>query len=220
VQHRVRPAPAQDLEAIVISSTAAHARGAVAIVLPDVPSLVEGPLADELYCRLEESAPGVEPVTVRPDEDAAFTLRDIEPFGRAALLHGDACIDAEVLAVAAAAQPGLAVLALGAESELQAQAVLELAVALSTSLASVVVIAETDGGELGEPGHGGSAIVYLGEVLAEALAGDDVLVADLPAPLGPPQAPAALPEIPPVLLQRAAAHSGHKLAVDYPADLT
>lgn len=221
VQHRSRPAPAQDLEAIVIAAAQALSRGASVLVLPDVSDLLDGPLADELFCRLEESAPGLEIVVVHPasDEDASFILRDIQPLGRVVLLRGDSCFDEAVLTAAAASEPGLAVLAPGSESELQAQAVLELAVPLSTSLASVVVVAETDGAELGDPGHGGSAIVHLGQVLAEAMAGDDMLIVDLPEPLGPPEAPAAMPKMPPVLLQRAAAHRGQKVAVDYPADL-
>ena len=221
VQHQSRPAPAQDLEALAIATARAVEREAEIIVLPAVHAVHEGPLSDELYCRLEDVGADAEIVTVQPDRDAdvSFTVREVDGLGRCVLLWGDACIDPEVLTAAAAASPGVAVLAPGSESELQAQAVLELAIVLSTSLASVVVLAETDGAELGEPGHGGSAIIHLGQVLAEAMSGDDLLVADLPAPLGPPEVPAALPEMPPVLLQRIAAHRGLKVAVDYPADL-
>lgn len=221
VQHRSRPAPAQDLEAIAIAAAQAAGRGAEMIVLPDVPAVIEGPLSDELFCRLEEAAPGLEVIVPQAtaDDGPSFVLREVEPLGRIVLLRRDACFDAAVLEAAAEAGPGLAVLAPGSESDLQAQAVLELAIALSTSLASVVVIAEADGAELGEPGHGGSAVVHLGQVLAEAMSGDDLLVVELPEPLGPPEAPAALPGIPPVLLQRLAAHRGQKVPVDYPADL-
>lgn len=220
VQHRSRPAPAQDLEALVMASSGV-AHEADALVLPDVPALREGPLSDDLFCRLGEMVPSVDVITVQPDpgHDVSFTLEEREGLGRLALLWGDECIDPDVLSAVAAAKPGMVVLAPGSESELQAQAVLELAVPLSTSLASVVVVVESDGAELGEPGHGGSAVVHLGEVIAEAMSGDDVLVVDLPAPLGPPELPAALPEIPPVLVQRLAAHRGQKVAVDYPADV-
>lgn len=221
VQHRSRPAPAQDLEALVIASAQAVARGASVVVLPDVQDLREGPLSDDLFCRLEEVGPGLVVITVHPAmaDDASFTLHESEQLGRMVLLWGDACIDPAVLEAVAAAEPGIAILAPRSESELQAQAVLETAVALSTSLASVVVVVEPDGAEVGEAGHGGSAVVHLGEVLAEALRGDDLLVVDLPTPLGPPEAPAALPQIPPVLMQRLAAHRGQKVEVDYPADL-
>lgn len=221
VQHQLRPAPAQDLEALAFATTSAVGRGAQVVVLPVVPAVHEGPLSDELYCRLDDGAGAAAILTAQPDREAeaSFTLREVDGLGRCVLLWGDACMDPEVLAAAAASTPGLALLSPGAESELQAQAVLELAVALSTSLASVIVVAEPDGAAIGEPGHGGTAIVHLGEVLAEAMSGDGLIVADVPAPLGSPEAPAALPEIPPVLLQRLAAHRGRKVAVGYPADL-
>lgn len=225
IQHQSRPTPAQDLEALAMATGQAVERAAEVVILPAVSAVHEGPLSDELYCRLEGVAAGVAVITAqpesgeRPDGHASPNVREVAGLGRCVLLWGDACIDPEVLAAAAAAGPGMAVLAPGAESELQSQAVLELAVMLSTSLASVVVIAETDGAEMGEPGHGGSAVIHLGQVLAEAMAGDDMLIVDVPAPLGPPEAPAALPGVPPVLAQRLAAHRGRKLDVDYPADL-
>ncbi|MHB8761323.1 MAG: hypothetical protein ACYC6J_02860 [Coriobacteriia bacterium] len=221
VQHRLRPAPAQDIEALVIASAKAAAREARALVLPDVLALRDGPLRDDLMRRLEEAVPRTEVIVPRPGgiDAAPYLLRESDGLGRLALLWGDACMDPDVLAAVQAAGPGLAVLWPGAESELQAQAVLELAVPLSTSLASVIVVVEPDGAELGDPGHGSSAVVHLGQVLAEAMRGDDLLVVDLPAPLGPPEARALLPQAPPVLTQRLAAHRGHKVAVDYPADL-
>lgn len=206
---------------MAIAAVQAVARGADVLVLPAVSALNEGPLSDELFCRLEESAPGLEVVVAQSESPDVppFAVRDIEALGRVVLLVGDACIDQEVLQAALASEPGLAVFSPESESDLQAQAVLELAVELSMSLASVVVLTEPDGAELGQPGHGGSAVVHLGQVLAEAMRGEDLLVVDLPAPLGPPEVPVALPEIPPVLLQRLAAHRGQKVPVDYPADL-
>lgn len=221
VQHRSRPAPAQDLEALVLASSRAAAHEADALVLPDVPALRERPLHDDLLVRLGEVAPAVDLIMVHPDtgHGASSALRDHDVIGRVALLQGDECIDPDVLAATAAAKPGMVVLAPGSESDLQAQAVLELAVPLSTSLASVIVVVESDGAEIGQPGHGGSAVVHLGEVVAEAMSGDDLLVVDLPAPLGPPESAGALPELPPVLAQRLAAHRGQKVEVSYPADL-
>jgi len=220
VQHRLRPTPAQDLEALVIASVTAGSAGTDLVVAPEVPDLLDGPLGDELIRRMAEDAPGTRVVVARPEfcGGTSFGLED-GPFGRLVVLTGDACINAEMLESAAATGPGLAILAPGSESELQAQAILELAVALSTSLASVVIVIETDGAEVGEPGHGGSVIVHLGQVLAEAMAGDDLLIVDIPTPLHPPEAPEPLPVIPPVLSQRLAAHQGRKVNVDYPADL-
>lgn len=222
VQHALRPAPAQDLEALVIAVARAASLGAGLVVLPDIPAVHDGPLGDDLFRRTEEGAPGVLVIPAhRYEADPAHGPLELpaDEAGVAYALVGDDAIDPDVLPACATRKPGLLVLAPGAESELQAQAVLELAVALSTSLASVVVIAETDGAEPGEPGHGGSAIVHLGEVLAEAVAGDDLLIAEVVTPLGPPEAPAALPEVPPLLVQRIAAHQGRKVDVGYPADL-
>lgn len=220
VQHSLRPAPARDLEALVFASVGAAVRGAETVFLPDVDALYEGPLCDEILRRIGEEAPELAVVVTHPDSASAGPFAgDMQPFGRAVLLRGDDCIDPEALIRAVAGAPGLAVLAPHSESELQAQAVLELAVGLSTSLASVIVIVEADGAEVGKPGHGGSAIVHLGQVIAEAMSGNDVLIADVEMPLGPPEAPQSLPAVPPVLLQRVAAHRGRKVDVGYPADL-
>lgn len=222
VQHSLMPAPAQDLEALVVAAARASAAGADVLVLPELPALHDGPLNDELYRRVEEVAPGLAILLPHPEADEAVfaAVREVKGLGRVAVLVGDACIDDKALAAAAAQCPGCAVLAPRAESELQAEAILELALGLSLSLASVIVVVEPDGAALGSPGHGGSAIVHLGQVLAEAVTGDDLLLAEVLAPLGPPEAPQALPSIPPVLGQRAAAHRGRKMDVGYPADLS
>lgn len=218
VQHSLRPAPAQDLEVLVIATARAAAAGAELVILPDVAALSEGPLGDDLYRRIEDGAPGLDFI-VAHSGDSAAPAHHLEGLGTVVLLAGDACIDADVLRSASAEAPGLVVLAPGSESELQAEAILEHAIALSTSLASAIVVVETDGAQVGEPGHGGSAIVHLGQVLAEAGAGDDILLADLAVPLGPPEAHEALPAVSPLLQQRVAVHRGLKVDVDYPADL-
>lgn len=221
VQHALRPAPAQDLEALVLAAGRAAALGAEVVFLPEVAAVHDGPLGVDLYRRLDDDAPGVAIVTahVEVDDDADVRAREAAALGEIVVLTGDDAIDVETLAECAKRAPGLVVLAPGSESELQAEAVLELAVALSTSLASVVVVVETDGAAVGEPGHGGSAVVHLGQVLGEAVGGDDLLVAEVPAPLGPPEAPEPLPVLPPVLAQRLGAHRGRKVDVGYPADL-
>lgn len=220
VQHVPRPAPAQDLEALVAAAARAAADGARWVVLPGVSALDEGPLHEELWRRLEADVPGVGVVVAGAGEhrDVAADAGAGSP-GASALLVGDDCFMPAALREAHAALPGIAILAPGAESELQVEAILEFAIALSTSLASIVIVVETDGAEPGEPGHGGSAIIYLGEVVAQAVAGDEILYADVETPAGPPEAPGALPAIPPLLAQRVAAHQGRKLEVDYPADL-
>lgn len=222
IQHALRPAPAQDLEALVLAAAAAVSAGAEAIVLPAVPALLAGPLADELWRRLEEAAPGTTVLVSSPAGEGRETaaVTDVGPLERVALLSGDACIDPESIGDVHAKQPDIAVLAPGSESELQAQAVIELAVGLSISLCSLVIVVEAHGAEIGEPGHGGSAVVHLGQVLAEAMAGDDTLVVDIDLPAGRPEPRSPLPEVPLVLAQRVAAHRGRKLEVDYPADIS
>jgi hypothetical protein len=92
---------------------------------------------------------------------------------------------------------------------------------LSMSLASLVVVTECAGAEPGAVGHGGSAIIYLGEVLAEAMSQDDeTLYAEIELPLGRPEPPAPLPAIAPILSQRVAHHRGEQPPMDYPAELS
>lgn len=220
-QHALRATPAQDLEALVAAVARAVSAGADVIVLPAVQAVHDGPLADELWRRLEEDVPGAR-VVVAGDEasdEATSDPRGAGPLGRTVSLAGDDTIDPELLETTRSVRPDVALLAPRSEGELQAQAVLELAIGLSTSLAPVVIIAEPDGAELGEPGHGGSAIVHLGEVIAEAMSGDDLLFADVTLPTAPLEPRVHLPEIPPVLAQRLGAHRGQKIVVDYPADL-
>lgn len=220
VQHAMRPAPAQDLEALVGSVVRAGAEGAEWVVLPEVVALSDGPLNEELWRRLEEDAPGVTAIAayVEPDQ-ACAVFDDQDTPGVTVVLTGDSCFTPDSLACARGHAPGVVVLAPHAESEIQVEATLEFAIALSTSLASLVIVVGIDGADPGDPGHGGSALVYLGEVLAEAMAGDDLLYADVDRPVGPPESPDPMPEVPPLLAQRVAAHQGRKLEVDYPADL-
>lgn len=220
VQHVPRPAPAQDLEALVAATVRAAASGASWVVLPAVPALDEGPLHEELWRRLESDVPGVDVSIASSGEGAAGSVMPAAgPAGVTVLLTGDACFSPGPLREALEAAPGIAVLAPGVESEIQGEATLELAISLSLSLASLVLIVETDGADAGEPGHGGSAIVHLGEVVAQAMSGDTVIFADVETPVGGPEIPASLPEVPPLLAQRVAAHDGRKVQVDYPADL-
>ena len=112
----------------------------------------------------------------------------IEQLGTMALLIGDGCVDMGAIREIAMAFPDLAVFLPRSENELQAEAVLELALALSDSLAGLVIVVEADGAEPGEPGHGGSAIILFGKMLAEAMSGDDILFADIELPVRPARA--------------------------------
>ena len=84
-----------------------------------------------------------------------------------------------------------------------------------------MVVADSVGAEAGEPGHGGSSIILLGEVLAEAMGQDgDVLFADVPEPVPAPEPPDPVPAVPTILAQRVATHEGRRLDMGYPADLS
>lgn len=140
--------------------------------------------------------------------------------GRVVALHGDSCFDPAVLGRLYADPPDALIMTPMSESDLQAEASLEFALALSESVAPLVIITENVGSEPGDPGHGGSAVVKLGEVLAEAMDDDESLVVDLDLPLGAPEPRDPLPEPAPILAQRLASHGGRRLAVSYPADLS
>ncbi len=144
-----------------------------------------------------------------------------ERLGSVALVHGDSCFDSGAIAEVATSEPAVLVMTPLSENELQAEAVLEFAIGLSESVAPLVVVAEPVGGGFGEPGQGGSAIVLLGKVLAEALGPDGgVLFAEVPEPLPRPSPPEPLPAVPTILAQRAATHAGRKLDMGYLADLS
>lgn len=104
------------------------------------------------------------------------------------------------------------VLAPAAGSPLEAEAVIEYAVALSGSAAGLVIVVEPST-------VGGSAIVLLGEVLAEADEGEALIAADVTVPTPQPRPRAPLPELPPIIVQRMATRCGFKPDPGYPADL-
>lgn len=227
IEHRLRGDAAEDARALAEAAIVASEGGAQVVFFPSALSIDEQDAQSELG-RLLECVPGTRliPRIASGVRAQVFPVTDQVPvigekLGRVALLHGDACMKTEVLSSTARANPAMLVMTPGSESELQAEAMLELAIGLSESAAALIVIAECVGAEPGEPGHGGSGIVLLGEVLAEALGEDgDVLYADVPAPLVAPDVPEPLPQVPTILEQRVANHEGRKLDMGYLADLS
>jgi hypothetical protein len=210
----------------VAAALTAAEKGAEIVFMPEPLSLYA---ADGAVERFHKGLEGLGATHLIPSVGAdvsgfaatAPEIDGIEAAGRIALLVGDACITGGELVRILGDGPAIAVLAPRSESELQAEAVLELAIALSESLAGLIVVTECAGAQPGEPGHGGSVIVHLGKVLAEAVDdGDDVLIADIGLPVPQPEPREALPVIPPLLAQRLAHHRGEKLQVDYFADLS
>ncbi len=227
IEHRLRGDALADADALVEASKKAADGGAEVVVFPHALPIDEA----EAHERLTRGMYGVPGTRLVPRIAAnvraqVFPVTDQVPvlgerLGPIALLHGDACINPSVLERTAAASPNVLIMTPCSESDLQAEAMLELALALSESAAGLVVIAETVGAEMGDAGHGGSAIVLLGEVLAESLGSDgDVLFADLPEPMPRPEPPEPLPEMPTILEQRLANHEGRKLDMGYLADLS
>lgn len=170
--------------------------------------------------RARAVAQGAEALIAAPLGDEAAVLDGIELLGSHAVLEGDAAIDPAELGRLRREHPAVLVLMPGAESELQTEGVLELAIAASVSVASVVIVAEHGGGDIGAPGHGGSAIIVAGEVVAEALGAEDLVLAEVPVPPPPVDPSVPDPEPPLILRQRLARHRGEKPEVDYLADLS
>lgn len=153
-------------------------------------------------------------------EDRRGATFERTPLGMTASLWGDGCLDPDNARELMAAAPDALVLRPGSESELQAEAMIERALALSESVAGLVIVAEPHGAAVGEPGHGGSVIAALGELLAEAVGDEDVLIAELevvPVPAPEPRDPP--PGLPPILAQRLSRHRGERVSVGYPADV-
>jgi len=223
VQHKLRHTPTEDIDALVDAASSAKEQGAQLLVFPEVPSLNDGYLRDDFYRRAQPVAPRMWLIPHVREQSAgqAFrptTLPGAEELGRVAMPVGDAVIDPEELKRLYDDPPSILLLAPRSHSDIQAEAVLELAIGLSESVCGLVIVADPTGAEPGEPGHGGSAIMLLGEVLAEALGNDDVLIADVPVPVPPLEPREKLPEVPLILLQRLARDRGERLAVDYPVD--
>jgi hypothetical protein len=219
IQHRVRETAEEDVRALAEAAVAAAGRGAELIVLPDVASLLRGD--GEGHALLATLMRDVSALCIVPSPDPdlrgvaiAAALPDsiasaVGGSGVAGFFVGDACMDAAEIARVAEQSPAFAVLSPRSDTDLQAESMLEFAIALSDSLAGVVVIAECSGAEPLEVGHGGSAIVVLGEVVTEALADDDVIIAEVLQPFPQPSPREPLPKVPPLLAQRVAHHTGH-----------
>jgi len=219
VQHTLRRTLADDAQVLLLAATMAHVQGVTWVVLPDTSPARGSSSPGELAATVARGVPDVsallascdgKPWCLVPDDPAAP--------GRTVIIAGDACFSPAVLTDVWAVRPDVVVLAPASESELQAEAAVEFGIALSSTFAPLVIIAEPDGSELGQPGHDGSAIIHLGEVLAEAFCPDELLMGDVEVPLVRLEHREDLPAVPHVLAQRVAAHQGARLPVDYPAD--
>lgn len=138
------------------------------------------------------------------------------PVGRVAVLTGDACIEPDDLARVERRSAEAEAWWFDPESELQAEGLLEFAIARSLSSTPLIVIA----GDSAPGEHAGGAIVLLGEVTMDPLGTADVVEVEVGVPLPHPEPHERPPaELPPILAQRLAAHHGTKIKPDYPADI-
>jgi len=224
VQHRLRDSAEEDARALASAASRAAEGGAELIVFPEVPSLHEHPAREDLYAQLdplEDRVPWIVP-HAGPDcigqSWSPEVLPGLEGLGSVALAVGDAVIDPAAIGRLALERPALLVAAPRSESDLQAEAVLELALGLSDSVTGLVIVIEPSGAEPGQPGHGGSAVAMYGEMVAEATEDEDVLLANVVVPVPQPEPRGPIPGVPPILLQRLAHHRGERVPVDYPAD--
>jgi hypothetical protein len=226
IQHRLRDSSDADIEVLHAAARSASDNGALVVFMPEPLSCLSDAGSLERFYTGLDGLSGLRLIPATPPGADGFAatappLEGIEDLGRIALLAGDACMTGLELVRILGDAPTVAVLAPRSENELQAEATMELAMGLSKSLASLVLVTESAGGEPGSIGHGGSAIIYLGDVLAEAMGQEDaILYADIEVPLGRPESPEPLPSIAPILLQRVAHHLGQQPPMDYPAELS
>lgn len=222
VQHRIRTHERMDLAALLSLSEQAEDEGADVIVYPCVPGLgYASPLMTAFASNVIESAPQVSIVAPCAAQSRAGKLASVPTrLGSTLVLAGDDCIDASLYPRIESFGLEALVWQMDTESPLQAEALLELALDASLSLAGLVIVTSLTGRAHGAAGYGGAAIVHLGDILAEAVEGEDIVTAELTAPVTLPDRRGPRPTLPPILAQRLAHHRGGKLPVDWPADLS
>lgn len=221
VQHQLRTHERMDLAALLSLTERAAEEGAQVLVYPCVPGIGASPaLMNAFAANVAERTPGVTVISPCVALEAGPPLGVAPtPLGSTLILSGDACIDTGLFDEIVSLRPEALIWQMDSESDLQAEAVLELALDASLSLSGLVLVAATIGEARGLSSYGVSAIVHLGEILAEAGEEEDVVVADVPVPV---PVPVTLPErrgqlpIPtPVLAQRLSVHRGEPAHLDH-----
>lgn len=209
LQHRMRTHERMDLAAMLANAELAAEEGVQVLVFPMIAGLAgRRDLLDAFFRNVEERAPGVSLVRprLRYAGDGPIECH-ATPLGRATVLAGDDCIDPALFQGIQDAGCDALVWLFDPEDPAQAEAALELALDASLHLAPLVVIASPTGTARGVEAYGISAIVHLGEIAAEGGTGDELLVADVPAPAPFAERPRRLPEPAPVLIARLAEHA-------------
>ncbi|MFA5844937.1 MAG: hypothetical protein WC971_08945 [Coriobacteriia bacterium] len=207
VQHRLRDGIEADRLALADVVDEAARAGAKVVI---VPALSGSSACDETSAKVVD---GLTVVSVGDGAEPPFDT----PLGRTAVLWGDACAEAGVLA--RLAREGVSAMAWRPEPEsaIQAEAFRELAIGVSLAVAGLVLVTAVVDGSPERPGC--AAIVVAGDVVAEAGDSEEVLFADVEVPvaLGVRE---RQPEVPPILRQRLAVHGGTRSAQPWPTDAT
>jgi predicted amidohydrolase len=219
IQHRFRANERMDLAALLASAQRASDEGAGVVVCPCIPGLRQNTRVFQAFIEnMRAYAPG----SLLVSTCIAFACEEdgprlsATPFGRTLVLAGDECVDPALYGTIAGLAPEAMVWQFDPASALEAEALLETALDTSLVLAGLVVITSTVGGARG---FGGTAVVHLGEIVAEAGEGDDTITAELHVPVALPGRRGPLPVLPPILAQRLAVNAGGRAPVPYPAEL-
>lgn len=223
IQHRIRPTLAEDFDALSSAVMQACDEGARVVVAPWVPSIAAADASQrepmiKTFSQCKENTTLL--LAFRTPEPTSGVRIKQTLLGPTALMFGDECITLSSYQAAEAAGARAWVWRPLSESGLQAEAVLEFAVAASASYVGLILISESFGADPGSIGHGSSAVLYLGDVIAEALAADDMIMVDIDIPVPAPEPREPLPALPPILEQRLAVHEGRKASFGYLADLS
>lgn len=225
VQHRLRPTAAENVRALADAVRRAAADGAEMISIPCVHGIAGDAVREGVVAELREldlPCGLFAPASYSAGQwGVVDSLCCAEVMGPVVAMCGDPSLDERVWREAVNRGVSAAVMSPSSESDLQAEAALEVALGLSDSLCGLVIVSECVGADAGAPGHGGSAIIRLGEVVAEAVADvEDLLMAEIDVPVPAPEPRAPFPALPTILAQRLAVHSGRTYGVGYPADLS
>jgi len=223
IQHRIRPSVDEDIDVLTAAITSACQNEAQVVVCPWVPSIaaLEPASRSLVFDRLTECAHFTEVLLPFESVSPRGEIRLHETMlGLTAFMLGDECLTSAMYDLAEGRGAGAWIWRPLATSALQAEAFLELAMVVSASHTGLVVIVEPSGAEPGEIGHGSSAILYLGNPLAEAVFPDEIIMADLEIPVPLPDPRVAIPPLPPILERRLAVKEGRKPRTGYLEDLS
>jgi hypothetical protein len=207
-----------DLAALLSLSERAADEEAGIIVYPRIPGLGSGVgLVEAFTQNVTERAPHV--AFVAPASDAVPPHRpSMTRLGLTLVLGGDECVDEALFPEIESMGLEALVWQVSTSSALQAEALMELALDASLSLAGLVLVAGVWGEARGVHAFGGSAIACLGELMAEAGDGEELLIADVETPVALPVRRGPRPVPASVLAQGLAAHRGERPVSDHPVD--